>query len=261
MAKVQSDFYFRWAQDRIQETYTEDREIDLLIEYVGVDTTSNTVEIELPSSLAGNVLNGKKVWIIDQGNAGTNNVTTIPNIGDSTTIQGKTSFVLDKDGQTVAFELVDDQWLIFANTDRYVAFGAMGFSDNATDTVIVEVDTYVDIDGTIAVGDLERFSFNTNELEYTGDKTEEFRISVSFSVKKSLGASAREIRAALFIDSGSGFVEDGSAPMDMDNNIKSFGFSSIKELSKGDKVKMMIKNVTNDDDILIVTYDFVVTVV
>lgn len=112
MAKVQSDFYFRWAQDRIQATYTADQELDALIEYAGVDTTSNVIEIELPDSSGTDVINGKKIWIIDQGNAATNNITVIPNALDGTTIQGVSEYGITQDNQIIIFELVDDQWII-----------------------------------------------------------------------------------------------------------------------------------------------------
>jgi len=95
MAKVQSDFYFRWAQDRIQATYTADQTLDSLIEYVGVDTTSNVVEIELPDSTGTDVVNGKTVWIIDQGNAATNNITVIPNGSDLASKLARLTSVFD----------------------------------------------------------------------------------------------------------------------------------------------------------------------
>jgi len=258
MAKVQSDFYFGWAQNRIQTTVTSDSTLTSLLEYIGVDTTSNTVEVELPDSSGTNVINGKKIWIIDQGNAETNNITVIPNGSDSTTIQGQSSFVMDKDNQIIELELVDDQWIFLGNTDRYVAFAAMGFTDNAIDTAIAVVDTYVDIAGTIVAGDLERFTFSSGELTYTGPQTEEFKIIISLSTVKTLGASAVRVRAALFVDSGAGFVEQGSVPLDMDDRLKAFAFSGNKQLSTGDVLKVQIKNEDNTDDILVVTYNFTI---
>lgn len=243
----------------LEETVDSDTQLGTVFPFINVDTTNNPVELIMPDAAGVGILNTTIRGITDLGNAATNNITILPFATDGTQIDGLPSFTMDKNNQVVLFELIDGQWLEIGNTDEYAAFGAMGYSDNATDTVIDFADTYVDIGGTIGVGDLRRFIFSTNELEYTGWKTDEFRISVNFSLKKALGASAREIRAALFIDTGSGFVEQGSAPMDMDNNLKSFGFVSIRELSTGDKLKMEIKNITNDDDILIVTYDLVVT--
>lgn len=115
MAKVQSDFYFRWAESRIQATYTADQTLDALIEYVGTDSTAGTVEIELPDTTGTDVINGKKIWIIDQGNAATNNITVIPNGSDTTTIQGATQYVIIEDSQIVIFELVNDQWIRTTN--------------------------------------------------------------------------------------------------------------------------------------------------
>ena len=64
MPRVQNDFYFRWAQGRIEATYTTDQELTALIEFVGVDTTSNVVEIELPDSTGSDVLNTKEIFMI-----------------------------------------------------------------------------------------------------------------------------------------------------------------------------------------------------
>ena len=75
MRRVQSDFYFNWAGSRIQATYTSNQVLDAEIEYVGVDTSSDTVQITLPDSSGDEVSNGKKILIIDQGNAATNNIT------------------------------------------------------------------------------------------------------------------------------------------------------------------------------------------
>lgn len=135
--------------------------------------------------------------------------------------------------------------------------GVMGFADNATETVIATVDTYTDIAGTISGSpDNERFTLLDGVLTYIGLETRKFMINVNIALKKSLGASARTVRGALFTDTGSGFIENGSAPLDMDNNIKSFGFNGVTILNTGDKLKVQIKNETNEDNILVVTYDF-----
>lgn len=112
MPKVQSDFYFRWAQSRIQATYTADQTLTSLIEYVGVDTASNTVEIELPDSSGADVVNGKIIWIIDQGNAGTNNIMVIPNGSDGTKIDGLSRIDITSDNEVVGFQLTDSTWVV-----------------------------------------------------------------------------------------------------------------------------------------------------
>jgi len=157
MAKVQNDFYFRWAQSRIQATYTSDQELTALIEYVGADSTSNTVEIELPDSTGTDVLNGKKIWIIDQGNAATNNITVIPNSADSTTIRGLDEYVITQDNQIVVFELVDDQWIIvtdiFAQMRRdFVTATSVIFNDSTTFIDALQKDFAVVEDGTYKLG-------------------------------------------------------------------------------------------------------------
>jgi hypothetical protein len=112
MAKVQSDFYFRWAQSRIQATYTANQVLDSLIEYAGVDTTLGAVQITLPDSSGSDVLNGKIIFIIDQGNAGTNNISVIPNGSDGTTIDGLSRLDITSDDEVVAFQLTDSNWSV-----------------------------------------------------------------------------------------------------------------------------------------------------
>ena len=142
--------------------------------------------------------------------------------------------------------------------DSYWA-GVFGFPDNAVETEIDFIDTYTDIGGVIVAGlSNERFTLEDGVWTYIGEETIKAIININMSLKKALGASARTVRAALFTDAGSGFVENGSAPLDMDNNIKSFGFTGLEILKKGDRQKIMIKNETNTDNILIVTYDVTV---
>lgn len=205
-----------------------------------------------------------------------NTVIAAPSVGDAifnidsslvidTKIVIRDTFFDDSNGGTLfaagGLDQTDPQVNAFNNGNALDSYwvGVMGFLDNATDTVIDFVDTYTDMAGTILAGaNNERFTFSTNELTYIGLETKKFVINVHISLKKALGASARTVRAALFIDTGSGFVETGSAPLDMDNNLKSFGFAGVQILNTGTKLKVMIKNETNDDDILVVTYDVVV---
>ena len=113
MAKVQNDFYFRWAQSRIQATYTTNQTLTSLIEYVGVDTTTGEVQITLPDTSGNDVLNGKKIYIIDQGNAGTNYINVIPNSLDSTTINnGLIRHRITENYGILIFELVNNSWEI-----------------------------------------------------------------------------------------------------------------------------------------------------
>ena len=136
MAKVQSDFYFRWAQNRIQDTIDANAALDDKIEYVGVDTSLNTVQITLPDSSGSDVVNGKKIWIVDQGSAGTNAITVIPNASDGTTIAGEASFVINQDDAVVIFELVEEQWVVLANSEPNISRGGYYVNENITATII-----------------------------------------------------------------------------------------------------------------------------
>lgn len=196
---------------------------------------------------------GDAVFNFDPGLDITNKVT----IRDSffSTAAGGTLFAAGSLDQT------DPKIVCFNNgneLDSYWA-GVFGFLDNAVETEIDFVDTYTDIEGVIVAGlSNERFTLSDGVWTYIGEETIKAIINVNMSLKKALGASARTVRVALFTDTGSGFVENGSAPLDMDNNIKSFGFTGLEVLNKGDRQKLMIKNETNTDNVLIVTYDVAV---
>jgi len=191
MAKVQSDFYFRWAQSRIQATYTADQELTSLIEYVGVDTTSNTVEIELPDSSGTDVINGKKIWIIDQGNAATNNITVIPNGSDSTTIQGVSEYGITQDEQVVVFELVDDQWIIKSDVTAqlrrdFVTANNQISTSSATFTDALQKDFEIVEDGTYKLGYVYQWRHETQ------DKLHQVRVRID-------GVENTDIRAYQFM--------------------------------------------------------------
>jgi len=127
MAKVLSDFYFRWAQNRIQATYTADQVLTASIEYVTVDTSSNTVQITFPDTNASNVTNGKKIWIMDDGNATTNNITIISNPADNSTIDGAESSGISTDNAVAVFELVGSVWTALSDSEsNFVIKGDAG---------------------------------------------------------------------------------------------------------------------------------------
>ena len=138
MAKVQNDFYFRWAQSRIQDSFDMNATLDEKIEYVSVDTTSNPVQITLPDSSGSDVLNGKKIWIVDQGNASTNNVTVIPNGSDGTKIDGLARIDITSDNEVVEFELTDNNWAVKGKRGiRTVKSVAGTYSILQTDELII----------------------------------------------------------------------------------------------------------------------------
>ena len=188
MAKVQSDFYFRWAQDRIQDTLDADATLDSLLEYVGVDTTSNTVEIELPDSSGTDVVNGKNIWIMDQGNAATFNITVIPNGSDSATIQGVSSYGITQDSQVVMFELVDDQWTVHTDVTAqlrrdFVTATAQDETSSSTFADVLQKDFVIVEDATYKIG------YEYQWRHEKKDKLHQIRVRVDGVVNADLNAN------------------------------------------------------------------------
>lgn len=255
MTKVQSDFYFRWAQSRIQATYTADQTLTSLIEYVGVDTTSNTVEIELPDSSGIDVLNGKKIWIIDQGNAATKNITVIPNASDGTQIDGKPFFVMNTNNQILFLQLIDGEWLIVGNTGL-PPLGSFHLKQNVSVTTISAINTPTDIVG-IATASTQNnlFTFTTtpNVLESLSGNIYNAVIQVNGVIKRDIGASFRNYALLLYEDAGSGFIQvpggEGNSGTALSPNNISFGVPVT--VVKNNKYKVMVENRSTADNIIV----------
>ena len=198
---VQSDFYGQWLRDAASATYTSNQTLSSVVEFVKVDTSGGVVQIELPDSSGTDVEDTKKIWIIDEGSAGTNNITVIPNASDSTTIQGDSQYYLTVDDQIVIFELVDTQWLVIADSVAPILnLGAFSMHRNATTTVISVTNTYTDVLGTAVGSSLNsNFTFGTspNDLTYIGRNDITVSLSVAFTMSKT-NSSNKIFRIAAF---------------------------------------------------------------
>ncbi len=136
--------------------------------------------------------------------------------------------------------------------------GSLGFKENTTATTVL-LNTYTDIAGTILAGvENERYTVSGGELTYIGLEDIKTQIEVSISASRTTPASSgRTIRAAVFIDSGSGFVEQAdSFSMTMRGDVASFSFRTKPIiLTTGDIIKAQIKNEDTADNILVVDYN------
>lgn len=115
MAKVQSNFYRLWTGVRIDDTVSTNTVLDAEKEYITVNASGGAVQITLPDTSVSTITSGKKIWIMDNGSAATNNITIIPNALDSTTIDGKSSVVLAKNNGILIFEFVIDKWVVLSD--------------------------------------------------------------------------------------------------------------------------------------------------
>jgi len=149
----------------------------------------------------------------------------------------------------------------FNNTNELDSYwiGSLGFKENATATVVV-LNTYTDILGTSSDKELERFTRSGNILTYIGLENIKTNIEVTISASRTTPASsARTIRAAIFIDTGSGFVEQNdSFSMTMKGDVANFSFQIPATLTNGDIIKVQIKNEDTTDSILVVDYNLTV---
>ncbi len=257
VAKVQNDDYFGWAQSRIQATYTADQTLTPLIEFVGVDTVSDVVEIELPDSTGVDVLNTKEIYIIDQGNASTNNITIIPNALDSTTIEGEACYVVQTNNAIVSFKLIDGVWTKIIETDPILNLGSFHMHDNATVTTISTINTNTDIAGTTTESSLNKnFTFATapNTLTYTGIKDIIVMLIVTASMSKS--NSSDKIFRILGIKNGSE-IEGCNIATNILKPMIEVSVSYPVALSTGDVVKVMVRNESDTEDVDIT--DLIVT--
>lgn len=249
MAKVLGDFYYRWVKNRIQVTYDSDGAIEHTKEWVGIDTSSNTVERELPDTTGDNVLDGKEIYIIDQGNAATNNITIIPNALDSTTIEGEASYIVQKNNAIVSFKLINGTWTKNVETRPILNLGAFHMHDNVTITTINTVDTNTDIAGIAAASPLNsNFTFATspNALTYTGIKDITTVLTISAAMSKANASD--KIFKVLGMKNGAEIVGCNVATNILKAKIE-VSVSYPVVLSTGDEVKIMIRNETDDENI------------
>lgn len=253
MSKVQTGFYQKWRDVDIKASYNVDTVLDTVIEYVEVDTISNTVQITLPDATSANIVNGKTIWIIDEGgNAATNNITIIPNPSDSTTIELESSLIIKRDNVISILELVEDQWVQQANTTKPELYlGAFSFHGNATTTVIASVSTYVDIAGTGVASSLNNnFDFATapNTLTYTGDEDITVLVSGSFAIDKA-SAAERCFRIALFKNGSE--VTEINMVSGLTINAVELSFDYPLLLVTDDELTLQIMNETNTENVLV----------
>ena len=258
MPKVQNDYYFRWAQNRIQATYIADQTLDSLIEFVGVDTASNIVEIELPDSSGADVLNTKEIYIIDSGNAAINNITVIPNASDSTTIEGEASYVIQVDNAIVSFKLINGIWTKIIETNPVLNLGSFEMHGNAAETIITSANTNVDIAGTAIASSLNsNFVFNTNpnSLTYIGIK--DIHVAISIAVSMSKANASDKIFRILALKNNAEITGLNIAT----NILKALLEVSVyypTNLSNGDVIKTVIRNETDNENILITDLVFTI---
>ncbi len=258
MAKVQNDFYFRWAQSRIQDTLDANAVLDSLIEFVGVDTTLNIVEIELPDSTGTDVINTKEIFIIDQGNAATNNITIVPNSSDSTTIEGEGSYVVQTDNAIVSFKLIDGVWCKILETHPILNLGSFHMHDNALITTISIVNTNTDITGIATASSLNsNFTFATgpNALTYTGIK--DIIVTLTITASMSKANSSDKVYRILGIKNGSEITGCNIATNILKPMIE-VSISYPVALSTGDVVKTMVRIESSPEEDVDVT-DLIVT--
>lgn len=257
MPRAQNDYYFRWAQNRIQATYTADQTLTSLIEFVGVDTTSNAVEIELPDSSGTDVLNTKEIYIIDQGNAAINNITIIPNASDSTTIEDEASYVVQADNAIVSFKLIGGVWCKIIETKPILNLGSFHMHDNTVVTTISTINTNTDIAGTATVSSLNSnftFATNPNRLIYTGVKDIIVMLTATASMSKA--NSSDKIYRILGIKNGAE-IEGANIATNILKAMIEVSVSYPVALSTNDETKPMIRIESPIEDVT--TTDLVVT--
>lgn len=170
MAKVLADFYYRWVRNRIRESFTADGTISGVKEWIEVDTTTAPIELIFPDIAANDILNGKQIHIIDQGNAATNNITLKPNPSDGTSINGFPSEVISIDNLTKVYQLVDSVWIL------------MNFRGFNNQTAVSSTYTALFSDSTI-LGDTSGGAFTVNIPTAIGAK------GIRFLIKKVFGAA------------------------------------------------------------------------
>lgn len=79
--------------------------------FIACDTSSSAITINLPA-ITGDIVAGFMIVVKDEGlNAITNNITIDPNGSD--TIEGETTYTIDRNGQSLSIYNDGTNWFIF----------------------------------------------------------------------------------------------------------------------------------------------------
>jgi hypothetical protein len=104
--KIQSDEYQRYKGSLIEATKTTTATLSFTEEIITLDSSGGAFTLTLPDT--SSMSNGKRIWLYDNGSASTNNITIAPNGSD--TIEGGTSYIINRDNLAVIFEYLEGVW-------------------------------------------------------------------------------------------------------------------------------------------------------
>jgi len=142
--------------------------------------------------------------------------------------------------------------------------GGFFMAENAVVTTIALANTYTDIVGAGTVWDSTvsfTFTSSPNELTYIGFPDVTAQVNFDISIMREAAAANIMARIAIFKDSGAGFVEIPGLNMSTtcNNNIRECSFSGMITLETDDIIKAMVKNETNNVNLLIADSHLVVS--
>lgn len=260
MAKVQSDFLWKWLGTRANaaEDVTGAITLATKTELVNIDASGGSYPITLmpvadPFDASAAVATTRILMINGDANLSTNNITLVAN-GAGVTIEGQSSFVLTNDNQQLVLRLQGSTWIIQVNSDPLTVMGAMFMIGNTIPTVISNIGEYVDIEGTILAGaGNELFDFDGDDtLTYTGVKPITIAPNVSLYTKRASAAASRVMKAAILLND----VVVQEAEFTMSASISDAVFFGSLDIIIGDEIKMQIQNTQDTANVIVTTYNF-----
>jgi len=157
-------------------------------------------------------------------------------------------------------------WMYGANSGIENSKAIAGVLTNSNVAVTVTSASFQDMNlGTAIVSSsIERWKLNsttTGELEYEGLEDRRLQLTASITAVKSGGGATITCDFRAFIDRGAGFVDLADvidAPLEIKSTIDSKTLVVPVTVSTGDKIKILQRNNTNTDSIVVCNFSVVI---
>ena len=205
--------------------------------------------------LAG-IESGVERTISDIGNAFLNNINVIPNTNNpnSVKIDGRDHFVFDRAGQIVTFKFVEGQWTVDTNTDSYTVLLSSGFTNNALETVLNDITTFVKVNASYSDGLLERMEVNNGTITYTGWRDLNLNIRCTAELKVTPALERDTIELALFkngVEVPTSKVVKTVGDVFQSPSAIVFNIGTLVALEQDDELEVRVRNISNPNNVVI----------
>lgn len=151
-----------------------------------------------------------------------------------------------------------DSGLLYQNTDgsttwmalATIAYGHGYYQDNTTQTTIGTINTWTAVGNNLTEGNSVGFSASTDTLVLITGYDGEYEINGEVTISFVAGTNAYEVGLSINGANPTAGTYNG-ATIDTTYQTQTIGFESKKSLSGGDTIEFAVRNLTNNNNIII----------